>query len=172
MKAGTNMSITAILQTLVQLAQLHKSLLQLAVDKMEVLKQGDMKKLDGLLKDEQAHVAAIAQMENKRQEIVQEYLTSKGQRSLDNTTITEVIKWADSIEEQEALRTARNHLLETIQQLKQQNDLNQKLTVQSLQLVNLSLDAIRPRPEQVTYTKPDHDRKKMSEGFSTFDSQA
>ncbi|KXH84136.1 flagellar protein FlgN [Sporosarcina sp. HYO08] len=166
------MSTTAILQTLVQLEQLHSSLLQLAVDKMEILKQGDMEKLDGLLKDEQAHVAAIVQMENKRQQSVVGYLASKGQSSLENATITEVIKWADSIDEQQALQAARDSLLETIHQLKQQNDLNQKLTMQSLQLVNISLDAIRPRPEQATYTRPDQDRKKPSEGFSTFDSQA
>ena len=53
------MSITTILSSLDNLEKLHRSLLRLAYDKTALIKNGDMEGLDQLLKDEQAHLAAI-----------------------------------------------------------------------------------------------------------------
>jgi len=50
--------------------------------------------------------------------------------------------------------------------------LNQKLTYQSLQFVNLSLDMVRPRPESVNYTKTEINGKKVLKEQTTYDSQA
>ena len=55
------MSITTILASLDSLEKLHRSLLRLAYDKTQLIKNGDMEGLDQLLKDEQAHLAAIVQ---------------------------------------------------------------------------------------------------------------
>ena len=42
--------------------------------------------------------------------------------------------------------------MQIINDLRKQNDLNQKLVFQSLQIVNLTLDAVRPRTEQMNYS--------------------
>ncbi|XRD25634.1 hypothetical protein AABM34_03335 [Lysinibacillus fusiformis] len=54
------MSVEAINSTLMMLERMHKSLLELAFKKTEIIKAGDIEALDQLLKDEQAHVAVAS----------------------------------------------------------------------------------------------------------------
>lgn len=71
------MSIATIVVTLEKLEKMHKSLLELALAKTEYIKQGDMEKLDQLIKNEQAHVAAINTLEQQRQSMVTDYLEQR-----------------------------------------------------------------------------------------------
>lgn len=147
------MSVENILQALEKLQHLHKSLLELAYKKTEMIKNGDTDSLDQLLKDEQAHVAAISQLEQQRQSVVTDYLKAKGFAPVDNPTVAHVMENADTTEEREQLSAARNKLLLTVETLKHQNDLNQQLTFQSLQFVNLTLDMLKPKPDQINYSR-------------------
>lgn len=164
------MSIEIILASLKNLEKMHKSLLSLAYDKTEIIKNGDMDALDQILKDEQAHLAAIAQMDAHRQNAVKDYLTSKGKRISQAPTVIDVLE-VTSKEEGRRLEEARDRLLHAIHDLKWQNDLNQKLTYQSLQFVNLSLDMVRPQPESVNYTKTEIQGQAKSKKQINFDSQ-
>ena len=164
------MSIEKILQSLNKLDLLHKSLLEIAYKKTEVIKTGDMDSLNQLLKDEQAHVAGISQLEQQRQTEVTDYLRAKGIAPTDNPTVALVLENTNTNEEKEQLGVARNKLLLTLETLKNQNDLNQKLTLQSLQFVNLTLDSIRPKPDQINYSKSEV--RTPSKGQTYFDSQA
>lgn len=165
------MSITTIIASLDTLEKLHRSLLRLAYDKMALIKKGDMEGLDQLLKDEQAHLAAITQMDVQRQRDVIQYMSDQGKPVRKDPTITDLL---DTVPEAERklVEEARDRLLHAIHDLKWQNDLNQKLTYQSLQLVNLSLDMVRPRPESVNYSKTEINGKKASKEQTTFDSHA
>ena len=171
MKAGTYMSITIILASLDSLEKLHRSLLRLAYDKTDHIKNGDMDKLDQLLKDEQAHLAAIVQMDNQRQLNVVKYLADQGRSVPANPTIADLLNAAPEADKT-SLEEARDRLLHAIHDLKWQNDLNQKLTYQSLQFVNLSLDMVRPRLEAVNYSKPEINGRKVSNERPTFDTNA
>lgn len=164
------MSIENILQTLTKLEMLHKSLLEIAYKKTEAIKTGDMDSLNQLLKDEQAHVAGISQLEQQRQLEVTDYLRAKGIAPTDNPTVALVLENTNTAEEKEQLGVARNKLLLTLETLKHQNDLNQKLTLQSLQFVNLTLDTLRPKPDQINYSKSEV--QAPSKGKAYFDSQA
>ncbi len=165
------MSITTILASLDNLEKLHRSLLRLAYDKTGLIKSGDMDGLDQLLKDEQAHLAAIVQMDNQRQLGVAHYLTDQGRSVPPNPTVVDLLD-ATPEADKKSLEEARDRLLHAIHDLKWQNDLNQKLTYQSLQFVNLSLDMVRPRLEAVNYSKTEINGKKVSKEQTTFDSQA
>ncbi|MDI2589760.1 flagellar protein FlgN [Psychrobacillus sp. NEAU-3TGS] len=164
------MSIEKILQSLTKLDMLHKSLLEIAYKKTEAIKTGDMDSLNQLLKDEQAHVAGISQLEQQRQTEVTDYLRAKGIAPTDKPTVALVLENTNTNEEKEQLGTARNKLLLTVESLKYQNDLNQKLTLQSLQFVNLTLDTLRPKPDQINYSKSEV--QAPSKGKAYFDSQA
>ncbi|SER65518.1 flagellar protein FlgN [Psychrobacillus sp. OK032] len=164
------MSIEKILQSLAKLDMLHKSLLEIAYKKTEAIKTGDMDSLNQLLKDEQAHVAGISQLEQQRQTEVTDYLRAKGIAPTDNPTVALVLENTNTNEEKEQLGAARNKLLLTLETLKHQNDLNQKLTLQSLQFVNLTLDTLRPKSDQINYSKSEV--QVPSKGKSYFDSQA
>lgn len=165
------MSIEAILQALHKLTTLHKSLLEIAYTKTEIIKIGDMDRLDQLLKDEQSHIAAISQLELQRQSAVTDYLQAKGIASVDNPTVAQVIEAAANANDQEQLKKARNELLLVVDQLRHQNDLNQKLTFQSLQFVNLTLDLLKPRPEEINYSNGNQ-RKTQAKSKTYFDSKA
>ncbi|GGA18595.1 flagellar protein FlgN [Psychrobacillus lasiicapitis] len=164
------MSIEKILQSLTKLDMLHTSLLEIAYKKTEAIKTGDMDSLNQLLKDEQAHVAGISQLEQQRQTEVTDYLRAKGIAPTDNPTVALVLENTNINEEKEQLGIARNKLLLTLETLKHQNDLNQKLTLQSLQFVNLTLDTLRPKPDQINYSKSEV--QAPSKGKAYFDSQA
>ena len=105
-----------------------------------------------MLKDEQAHVAAIDKLEQQRQKQVTDYIEAKGLASSDKTTVADVIEAAEQQAEKATLSAVRERLMQIINDLRKQNDLNQKLVFQSLQIVNLTLDAVRPRTEQMNYS--------------------
>ncbi len=164
------MSVNNILLALEKLDMLHRSLLEVAYKKTEAIKVGDMDSLNQLLKDEQAHVAGISQLEQQRQIEVTDYLRAKGIAPIDNPTVAHVLEHTSSTDEKDSLKAARNMLLLTVETLKQQNELNQKLTLQSLQIVNMTLEAMRPKPDQINYSKSEV--KGPAQGKAYFDSQA
>ena len=131
-----------------------------------------MEALDQMLKDEQAHVAAIDKLEQQRQKTVTEYLGAKGFAPSDKIAVADVIEAAEHEAEKEMLAVIRNRLLLIIDDLRKQNDLNQKLVFQSLQFVNLTLDALRPRPEQMNYSGNEVRGTNTVTKKSYFDSQA
>ncbi len=141
------MSVSQIVATLEKLEKMHKSLLELANKKTEFIKSNDMEQVDVLLKNEQAHVAAIDTLEQQRQVMVTDYLRAKGIAFTGTPTVAELIEAAEPQEAKE-LQDVRSRLLQVVTELKVQNDLNQKLVLQSLQFVNLTLDMLRPQPEQ------------------------
>lgn len=163
------MSIDNILQSLNKLDMLHKSLLDIAYKKTEAIKTGDMDSLNQLLKDEQVHVAGISQLEQQRQLEVTDYLRAKGIAPTDNPTVAHVLENTNTDEEKAQLTKVRNHLLLTLETLKNQNDLNQKLTFQSLQFVNMTLDMLRPKPDQINYSKTEVNGPSKDKTY--FDSQ-
>ena len=148
------MSIANIVATLEKLEKMHKSLLELAVTKTEYIKQGDMEQLDQLIKNEQAHVAAIDTFEQQRQKMVTDYLRAKGIALSDTPSVADVIEAAQHSEPTDALVAVRERMVDLLGKLKRQNDLNQKMVFNSLQFVNITLDAMRPQPrsEQFNYS--------------------
>ncbi|MFJ8102414.1 flagellar protein FlgN [Lysinibacillus sp. NPDC096212] len=166
------MSTEAICSTLTKLERMHKSLLELAIKKTEIITAGNIEALDQMLKDEQAHIAAIDKLEQQRQKQVTDYLEAKGLASTDKATVADVIEAAEQQTEKDTLSAVRNRLLQIINDLKNQNDLNQKLVFQSLQFVNLTLGSLRPQTEQMNYSGNEIRGTNKVAKKSFFDSQA
>ena len=166
------MSVQTIVEILEKLERVHKSLLELALKKTEVVKKGDMVELDKILKNEQSHVAAIETLEKQRQVLVTDYLKSQGFDFSGIPTVSNVIEAANSEIEREQLEQIRNRILQVVNKLKNQNDLNQKLVYQSLQFVNMTLDMVRPRQEQINYSGQQVKGQNVQPKKSIFDSQA
>ncbi|GKV69400.1 hypothetical protein NCCP2716_18980 [Sporosarcina sp. NCCP-2716] len=165
------MTTEAILASMDQLEKLHRSLLRIANEKTARIKQNDISGLDQLLKDEQAHLAAILQTDKAREQAVVAFFTEQGRPVPLHPSVTDVL---DITEEPDhtRLKEAKDRLLQAIHELKWQNDLNQKLTYQSLQFVNLSLDMVRPRTDSVNYSKKEVLGTPPTKKLASFDSQA
>lgn len=134
-----------IIQNLTNLVRMHKSLLDLATKKTDIIVESNMEELDALIKKEQAHVAAIEQLERQRQQLVTDYLAAKGSASSLTPTVAELIEAADAPNKAK-IQTIREELLTIIEALRAKNELNQKMVYQSLQMVNMTLELMRPRP--------------------------
>ncbi|WP_034764437.1 flagellar protein FlgN [Rossellomorea vietnamensis] len=164
------MSATNLITTLEKLYKLHKSLFDLSVNKTDIIKKGDMSELDRVLKGEQKHLAAIHTMEAERQRESSHYLQSRGVPFNESSTISQCIEHS-SLQEKDTLAHWQQKLIGIIRELKDQNELNQKLVYQSLQFVNMNLSMTQPQPESSTYTRPNGE-KKLPSSQSIFDSKA
>lgn len=131
-----------------------------------------MDELDTMLKNEQSHIAAIEQLEQQRQQLVMDYLDAKGIVYADTPTVLDAIEAADLEQEREQLKSVRKRLMAVIDDLRKQNDLNQKLVFQSLQFVHMTLDMMRPNQEQMNYSGKASNTNNPLSKKSLFDSQA
>ncbi|NHM29969.1 flagellar protein FlgN [Neobacillus terrae] len=147
-----------------KLLKLHQSLCSLAERKTDIVKKGDMDALTQLLKEEQAHIAAIKKLEGERESIASRIVPI-----LDKPSISDCLNFLEGAEK-EKLQQIRSELFETVHQIKGKNDLNQQLIYQSLQFVNLSLNLIAPQPDTINYGPEAGKRKSQSSGM--FNSRA
>lgn len=166
------MSVQPMIANLEKLEKMHKSLLELAYEKTEHIKKGNMDELDAMLKNEQSHVAAIELLEKQRQQMVTDYLRAKGIALAGTPTVADVMEAAEVDEERTQLQTVRDRLFEIINELKQQNDLNQKLVYQSLQVVNATLNVLQPQQQEINYSGNQNRKENTAPKRSLFDSQA
>ncbi|MEL4024092.1 flagellar protein FlgN [Lysinibacillus endophyticus] len=165
------MSVQQIVSTLEKLEKMHKSLLELSLKKTEHVKKGDMEELDQILKSEQSHVAAISTIEQQRQQLVVDFLNEKGISLSAAPTVLDVIEAVDNEAERKQLEGVRKRLMLIMDDLRKQNELNQKLVFQSLQVINMTLDMLRPQPNQINYSGKEV-RSQNASNKTLFDSQA
>lgn len=129
--------------------KLNKSLLKMARQKTDILKQGDIGALNSMMKDEQAHIAAMNQLEEARRKEAAMLLS--GQPIYYHEPSLSDLLDRISGEEREQLRALQTELLQTIRELQERNALNQELIMQSLQFVNLNLDMLSPPTDMDAY---------------------
>jgi flagellar biosynthesis/type III secretory pathway chaperone len=136
----------------------HEELLALGERKTEVLKLGDMKALDALLKEEDLQVKKLQIIEKER--LIK----------FANVTLGDVLEQATG-EERARLEHLQKQLLEVFEDLKSRNALNQELLEQSLQYVNMSLSMFQPVNEPATYSNSKSNPYNTNSA-SLFDSKA
>ncbi|QPA30717.1 flagellar protein FlgN [Thermaerobacillus caldiproteolyticus] len=164
------MSAKPLIDLLEGLLKLHKGLLQLANKKTESLKKGDIEALTAIMKEEQKYIAAVKQIEKERILAVEKILSSLGHTQTE-PTLTTCIELMEE-PERSALEILRDKLLAVVAELRNINQLNQQLLQQSLQFVNMTLDMIMPKPQEVNYRKPNMAPSSYEGSRSLFDSKA
>lgn len=159
------MSAEQLLISMEKLYKLHVSLYEVAKRKTEIVKRGDVDSLNGIMKEEQAHIAAIRKVEEERQRVVNEILPYK-----DNPTISDCIEDLNSSEQGELI-ALKNKLMEIVKELKEQNHLNQQLVHSSLQFVNVNLNLLRPQPQNINYGPPAKGTQAAKTSYGMFSSK-
>ncbi|PAE25836.1 flagellar protein FlgN [Bacillus sp. 7894-2] len=154
------MSAEALTASMEKLLKLHKSLYELAVKKTDIIKTGDMNALNQMLKDEQAHIAAISRLDKEREKAANSIAPM-----LKSPTVSDclnILTQPDRLK----LEAITEELAELVYELKEQNFLNQQLVHQSLQFVNVSMNLLRPQPENMNYGPPARKKpEKMNPGI-------
>ncbi|MDX8044596.1 flagellar protein FlgN [Gracilibacillus sp. S3-1-1] len=167
------MSVQPIINQLNKLIELHESLLHVSNQKTELLKEGDTTALQKLLVNEQRHIQAINQIEQKRIESVSDW-AREHQVKEDTLTVSTIIEEHTTGAEKEQLEQATVQLAELLLSIRRQEDLNKQLTQQSLQFVQLSLDMVQPAMKNMNYGNSKHpvSSNTTAPKRSVFDSKA
>ena len=164
------MSIDHITVVLERLVQVHQSLLQLSLTKTELLKKGAIEEVQRILKNEQKHIQAIDKLEKDRLKAVDQWAAKFGLTD-DQKNVTTLLEKVENDRERDQLEQVSTELAKVLVELKAQENLNQELTEQSLQFVQMNLDLLSPTIEQVNYGNKRNQDDPQSKR-STFDSKA
>ncbi|WP_077619700.1 flagellar protein FlgN [Bacillus sinesaloumensis] len=160
------MSAENLVTTLKKILLLHQNLLKLSERKTDILKKGDIDALNEQMKEEQKYILAIRQVENERIAIVEKLLGPRVQEK----TLSKCIE-ASKEPVRSELVELHEELVNVTADLKAVNELNQQLTHQSLQYVNMSMDMLMPHEQTATYGNPAGTKEKK-QARSMFDSKA
>lgn len=165
------MSVKDLIQTMDQLNQIHESLLELSKSKTSILVQNQVDQLNQIVNKENSLMKQITKLDHQRIDIISQFLLLKGYKPNAKITVDDLTKLVFKAEEKMALKSAQEKLLGTIEQLKQLNQVNQKLIEQSLAYIEYSMDLVLGPPEdEVVYHKPTHQQNSKRNGI--FDSRA
>lgn len=151
------MSIQEVTQKLVQLNELHCSLLELGERKKQVLIDNQVDELSRIVNQESRLLKNVSECERQWLESMTFFLREKGCKPHPSITVGELAKFVFNAEEKDALLGAQERLMETIRKLQGLNALNQQLIEQSLAFINYSLDLVTGSPDQdAVYRNPAH----------------
>lgn len=162
------MSIQVITETLSELIKIHEKLIKQSKEKTEVIKEGSIEKLQTILSRERQCVQELEKLESKRAQQVNVW-TEKNGLTDENMTITKMLKLIKNPLEAKQLELKTIALTEMITILKQQEQLNEELIMQSMQFVQLSLDMMSPTINNLNYGK---NQETSTVKRSVFDSKA
>ncbi|MCM3124134.1 MULTISPECIES: flagellar protein FlgN [unclassified Mesobacillus] len=156
------MSVESLISIMDKLNKMHKSLYELTVKKTGIVKKGDTAALDQLLKDEQAHMAAINKLEQER--------TAVSNVILPGASLQEIAEANPAGKDQ--LLQIKKDLLNVIIEIKARNELNQQLIHQSLQFINFSKSLVMPQEKEINYKPPAGKKAKPGQSPGMFNSKA
>lgn len=149
------MVLQALIESLGRLDEAHVAMLESAQKKRSAIMNNQVEEMIGILNQESRIVKQIEQLEDARIAACYAFLQERGVKSQLNLTITELSRLVFDQEEKKALLDMQKKLSDTLHQLKEINDLNQKLIEQSLTFLDYSLDLLVGEPEQAaTYQHP------------------
>ncbi|KOP66196.1 flagellar biosynthesis protein FlgN [Bacillus sp. FJAT-18019] len=149
------MNVTAFNDVLEKLNSVYRDMLELAELKRQAIIDNDVDSIIQLMTRENKGVKAIEQLEIQRQEMVNAFLQSRGIKSQLQLTMTELVRLVFDQDEKARLLQIQTRLSETLNDLKEKNNLNQQLMKQSLDFIDLSLDLLTGKPAQdITYQPP------------------
>ncbi|ALA70074.1 flagellar biosynthesis protein FlgN [Geobacillus stearothermophilus 10] len=140
------MTFAALIHLLRAHSELYESLLALSQRKTEALKKNDIEALSALLTDEQKHILAIRQLEERRRHWLKEVLGDEA------ATISQCVHLATG-KEREELRECQVRLQTAVNAVAEANELNRQLIEQSLQFVTAMLETFAPTPSTYSRTQ-------------------
>lgn len=162
------MSVQAIIQALDVLISVHKKLINVSEQKTEILKEGSLDKFQKILREEQQHILLLERAEQHRQKQVSNWAEKQGYQDED-LTISGILERIENPEEAKQLEGKTVELTEHITTLKQNEQLNESLIVQSMQFVQVSLNMLSPTLDNFNYGKT---QRTQPIKRSAFDSKA
>ncbi|SMF67177.1 FlgN protein [Paenibacillus uliginis N3/975] len=150
------MTVQVLIDSLQRLEMVYNDMLAVADAKKQAITKNDVDAVVQLLNRESKGMKTIEQLEKERIEAAYTFLQSRGVKSQLELTLTELARLVFDPEEKVKLLDVQSRLSRTLLALKEKNDLNQQLLVQSLDFIDFSLDMLTGKSSQdeVTYHHP------------------
>jgi flagellar biosynthesis/type III secretory pathway chaperone len=142
--------------------QRHTELHGLSLEEKDAIIKNDIETLQNLVNLKNMVISQNNRLEKTRISLVKDIAEVMGHKS-DDISLADVIEiLKDQPADQEKLRTSGTALRESVNKLKEANDLNKSLLESSLEFVNYSLNALRSTiapepPEYPTRIQPNGD---------------
>lgn len=166
------LSIERIVQSLNELTNVHQQLYNVSQQKTEALKDGAADKLQKILNEEQTYIRKLEQVEQKREDLVNQWFAVHGLGEQEQT-ITKILHLISDSSVKANLEIATLHLTEAITKLQDSEQLNAALIQQSMQFIQTSLNMLKPTLQTLNYNqKQSVDKGKSYSDRSMFDSRA
>ncbi|OXM86366.1 flagellar protein FlgN [Paenibacillus rigui] len=151
------MAFQALTQTMTALTDVHMTLLELAEQKKQVLIRNDVEQLMQIVSKENKLVKQIGELDLQRIEAIGQFMIEKGYKPNPKVTVSDLTKIIFNVDDKKTLVGLQRQLLAAIRKLKEVNQVNQQLIMQSLQFIEYSIDIIAGPPEdEVVYQHPQH----------------
>jgi flagellar biosynthesis/type III secretory pathway chaperone len=165
-------TINAVLETLEKLIEIHQVLITLAKEKTHVLVKNQVDHLNSIMHKENKVIKQVEELDQLRVKDTAEYLLSRGYSPDPRVTISDLIKIIFNADQKKALSDVQQRLFSDMMELRKLNEVNQKLTEQSIAFITYSLDLFTQSPEQDAFYQNPHQQNNISARNGMFDTRA
>ncbi len=128
-------SIEQLLTVLDKEYEIYLKFLNIAKEKRQIIIKGKIKELEEITKKEQAMILSLGKLENIREAIVRNIISELNIENVKN--MTELAQYLDDKNKGNVLN-AREKLSKLLEDVKRENDLNNKLIKQSLEYIEFN----------------------------------
>ena len=150
-------------------AQRYEELLGLSLEKKDTIIKNDVEALKKITNLEHLLMSQNNKLEKKRMTLVDDICEVLGKRGKD-ITLGELIELLDGKEEQVALKEVGDRIRQTLDKLREVNELNHTLIESALEYVDYSINVIRSSAEPVLPTISIKGGQ-VTETYTSFDSR-
>lgn len=148
--------IEQLKKVLEQQIEVYKDILDLSINKTNVVVNGHIKKLEEITEEEQKLIIKIGKFEDIRENIIHNMKAELGiEIELNMTTLNDYLEEADKV----FIENVKDQLMDILNQLKERNVLNGSLINDSLEYINLNIDLLTNSTIENTYDNSQQDSK-------------
>lgn len=163
-----NKSIEQLILTLEKEFEIYTEVLELSKLKRRNIIEGQVKELDGITTKEQTLILTLAKLENIRESIVNNLLKELNIESVNN--LEELSKYMDETSKKK-VKNIKDKLMNTLDQVKKENDLNSKLIKQSLDFIEFNKNLLTSIENKGTTYGANADEKNIKTKSNLFDAR-
>ncbi|MFC5469697.1 flagellar protein FlgN [Cohnella suwonensis] len=167
------MAIRSLIEVLETLLVQHEQMIALSEQKKQALIVNNVELLNEMVNKEARLLKLIVEMENKRVQSVNGFLAEQGMKPASSTRVADIVRMVTVADDKLALSDVADRLSATVEKLRALNDVNMKLTQQSIEFNDFSLDLLAGGYDDQDYVyKRPTDSSQAQHKLKLFDSKA
>lgn len=147
-------SLQKLIEVLNEIYQMQTEMVALAVNKKQVLIDGDIEELSNIMQRESSWINKLKQLDIEREKQIKIVVLENRINSSD-LKISDILTQLSSSDEKDKLAVISDKLMKVLDEVKQVNEINSQLIRQSLQYISHTFQSLTHESNQnMTYSKP------------------